>query len=140
MPASKNIVDIYFTPEGDFFLSDNEDLEDTTRYAYRGLIQKITTRMESSKGDWPLQQGVGADLNRFVGQPNTQVTGSNIVRAIQNELVGSGVLLASELLVEVVPLTQDIVGIILFITPAGSSRSIVLNFTYDLRDNKIVPR
>lgn len=134
------INDLYFTDAGDFVLGANGDLEDTKLHAYRGFIQRVKTRMMSKRGEWILQPGVGADLSEFAGQPNTRETGDRIKSRVITELTWDGLLQSQELIVDVIPVDDRQIAIIIFMTPPQSENNLILNFTYDLRDNRLVPR
>ena len=71
MARMNEIVDLYWTEGGDFVLGDNGDFEDTHLDNYRGLLQRVLTRIKSHRGDWALQPSVGAGLGRFAGKPNS---------------------------------------------------------------------
>jgi hypothetical protein len=140
MARFDKINDLYFTGEGDFNLGDNGDLEDTKYYAYRGFIQRVLNRMKSTRGDWPLQSSVGADLHSFIGSPNTKEIALDIQDRIRVELEQENLLLGGELQVKVFPTSKYSVAIALIINPPRSGGQVILTFSYDMRDNKLIPR
>lgn len=136
----KQIRDFYYTDQGDFFLGQNGDLEDTRTYLYRGLIQKIRTRMESNRGDWAMWPDVGAGLQAFRGRANTRELGEEIKSVVTNEVLRTNSLSSSEFTVDVIPTSDSSLMIILYIKPAGELGQIILPISYDMRENKIIPR
>lgn len=140
MPLFQDRRDFYFTSEGDFFLSEAGDFEDTQNHQYRALIQQILTRLMSTRGDWPLQPTVGANLGEFLGAANTAQTGQLIRARILSELSREALLNPQDMKVDVVPVSRNAVMILLVIVPPGSTQAVYLNFTYNLSENKLVPR
>lgn len=136
----KQIRDFYYTDQGDFFLGENGDLEDTRMFLYRGLIQKIRTRLEANKGDWSLYPDIGAGLQGFRGRTNTRGLGDEIKSVVTNEVLRTNMLRSSEFTVDVIPTSDSSLMIILYIKPAGELGQIILPVSYDMRENKIIPR
>ena len=137
----KDIRDLYFTEEGDFYYDeDRDDFSDTKDDQYRGLLQKIHTRLSSTTGDWAMQADIGSNLGDFVGKPNTQAIGEQIKRRIYSALSNGSLLNSKELAVDVIPITRKKLAIILSINPGDVANYITLTYTYDMRDNKLIPR
>jgi len=140
MARMNKIVDLYWTESGDFVLGDNGDFKDTALDNYRGLLQRVLTRIKSQRGDWALQPTVGAGLGRFAGKPNSEATGVRIKNAISNQLLQDDLLRGGEFEIDVFPVTKYSVAIAIVITPPRSGGQVTLTLTYDARDNSIVPR
>lgn len=137
----KNVVDLYFTDDGDFVLDqDSYDFKDTMRDQYRGLIQTVNTRMRSNKGEWNLQREVGANLSDFFGKNNTAEIGNQIQNRVINTLIKGGLIAPKDLEVIVLPTSKFLVAIIVVITPPGVAEKIILTYTYNTRDNHTLPR
>lgn len=134
-------VDFYWLSSGDLCLdSERGDIKDTSRYNYRSTIQRILTRVMSKPGDWRVTDNMGANLEQFLGRPNDQETGLEIQSAVYYELVANDFLRPNEVEVEVFPLSKTQVVIIVKVTPANQRDAIKLIFSYDARDNIVVPR
>jgi hypothetical protein len=133
-------LDFYFSSNGDFCLDDTGMLKDTKNDKYRYFIQRVNNRLSSTHGDWSLAPRVGANLTDFLGSPNTAATGESIRRRVYTELTRDGFVSGKDLKVEVIPLSQSSVGIIINVTPPDTTSQVVLTYSYDYRDNKIVPR
>lgn len=140
MPVYKNNIDLYFTAEGDYVLSPDGDLLDTKRALYRGFIQQVLTRLQSSRNDWRDQPDTGANFGEFVGLPNTRETGDLIISRVSSELIREGLVSQNDLNVDVVPLNANSIMVLVTLIPPGSSQAAFLSFTYDMRDNKLIPR
>jgi hypothetical protein len=135
------MTDLYFTEDGDFFLDRNTgDLEDTRLHQYRGFIQRVLTRVMSSHGEWAQQPTVGADLTSFLGKRNTAEVGNAIQRRVFSELIQDQLALPADLNVVVLPLDSHSIGIIVELRPPDVLQKVILTFSYNLRDNRIVPR
>jgi hypothetical protein len=133
-------VDLYWTATGDFLLGDRGDLEDTKNDIARAFIQRVRTRLQSRKGDWALEQGVGADLTDIAGLPNTQATGALMEDNIRTELERDGLVRSEDLQVSVFPLGPRSLGAIVQIGGSDVGGAINISFTYNLKDNKLFVR
>jgi hypothetical protein len=134
-------VDLLWADSGDLSLdTTREDLADTTSLSYRAMIQQVRTRVESSQGDWRLQQSIGANLNRFLGKPNNARLGAEIKNSITAALTSGAFLRATELQVEVFPVSKKEIAIIVMINPTGDRAQVRLAFSYNSQDNKVVQR
>ena len=140
MANPKAINDLLYTDNGDFWVGSNGDLEETKNYLYKGLIQKIRTRLESNPGDWKLQPGIGAGLQGFRGRENTRNLGDEIKTVVANEILQIGFLSPNEFVVDVIPTSTTSIMIIIAIKTPRDNGQIILPVTYDMRENKIIPR
>ena len=141
MGRYRETIDLYFTSEGDFFLdSERGDIEDTKLHLYRGFLQRLITRIGSSRGDWIMQPTVGADINNFAGKPNTRAVAQILKDRIIAEIVTEALVRPADVVVDVLPVSNNQIAIVLVIQPADINRQLFLSFTYDMRDNKLVPR
>ncbi len=141
MARYKQINDLYFTDHGDFFVGESGDLEDTRDFHLRGFIQKVFTRLKSKPGEWALQGGLGAGLDAFVGLPNTEEVAVRIKELVWRQITQDDLVRYNEAVVDVVPVGQSKVAIIIAVLNApGVAGEVLLTFTYDLRDNRLIPR
>jgi len=130
-----------FSGAGDFAIdSQRSDLADSKDIAMRDLLQRMNTQITSPGGSWLLQPLVGAGLDRFLGMPNNARTGQLVRQAIMGSLVGSGLLRADEVKVEVFPLSEHVLAALIEAVPNGSSTRVRLSYTVNLQDSTIVPR
>lgn len=140
MPAYEHQDDLRFTPEGDFRLSLGGDLARTGTQRLQGLVQRIHKRVMSSRGDWALEGQVGAGLGEFVGQPNNRETARLVQSRIVSELLQDNLLYGQDLKVQVVPLGPRQILLSVRVRVESHEGYLDLQYTYDLRDNLIVPR
>lgn len=140
MARFEEIVDVYFTDDGDFRLGEDGDIEDTRLDHYRGMLQRVFTRIKSRKGEWATQPSVGAGLSAVMGKPNTPETGALLRNLITTELTADDLLRPGEFQVDTFPISQHLIGAAVVVTPPRSGGQVVLTFTYDTRDNRMVPR
>lgn len=50
------------------------------------IAQEILFRLKTSKGDYTISPEVGANLESFIGSPNTQAVRDEIVKVVEEEL------------------------------------------------------
>lgn len=141
MSFHRSKIDMMWTEAGDLFLdSAREDLADTTSLPYRAMIQQILTRVQSSTGDWRLQGSIGANLNKFLGKPNTSSLGNDVKSSVVNALTLGSFLNSAEFQVEVFPISKKEIAILILVQPSGDRAQIRLAFSYNSQDNKVVQR
>jgi len=133
-------LDLYFTSNGDFCLDETNKLKDTKLDKYRFLIQRVNNRIGSTSNDWQLAPQVGANLTDFIGQRNSAENGKLIEQRIFAELTRDNFISSRHLSVKVFPISESGVGVILSINPPDTVGQVNLTYSYDYRDNKIVPR
>lgn len=134
-------IDLLWTDAGDLSLDTvRGDLADTTSLPYRALIQQIKTRIESSSNDWRLQPGLGANLSQYLGRQNTAELGVQIKNSVTSALISGGLVRASELQVEVFPLSLEEIAILIRVNPSGDRAQVRLTFSYNSQDNKVIQR
>lgn len=134
-------VDLLFSSSGDFLVDEETgDFKDTKRVLLRSLSQQINMVVSSSLGDWKTSPQVGANIAAFVGKPNTENTGLAIQAQVFQSLINQIGLSSEELRVLVLPVSKTGVAILIKVSPIGQREQVVLSYTYDTRDNKIVPR
>jgi phage baseplate assembly protein W len=84
------MIDLKMDEYGELVLDGNGDL--ATVYGDEQLAQEILFRLKTTKGDWQLSPNIGCDLEKFIGQPNTNFTRTAIEQAIINGLTFDGLL------------------------------------------------
>lgn len=130
-----------WSDSGDYVIDPvKEDLQDTTSLSYRAFIQEITTRIQSNTGDWRLQPTIGTNLDKFLGKPNTSKIGIEIQNTVSSALTRGGFIASSEFTIDVFPIDKHQIAILLLIRPSGDRDQIRLSFTYNSKDNKVIPR
>jgi hypothetical protein len=133
--------DLKWSSSGDFVLDEVElDLKDTRDENYRGAIQRVQARLQSSKGDWQGSPQTGAGLKKYAGLPNTPEVGRDLQNAISNELMRGSLLSPQEVRVDVFPISRTSIATLVHIAPLGQRETITLINSYDLADNKVSPR
>lgn len=134
----RRMVDLYWSDSGDFMLdSRDRDLLDTKEKNLQAVLQKIETRLNSSRGDWRQNPQLGATLSRFAGRPNTPEVGAEMETVIKNELVRGGLFSPNELTVQVFPISENALAAFVQVQPAGGRETAQLVISYSLQDNKL---
>jgi len=143
MKIKKNSTDIMYSSNGDFFLSDKTgDLARANTHDHKITKQIVIKRLESSHADWKHLRTYGANLTSFIGKRNTMATGEMIKATIVRCLTYDGLINPSKIQVELLPTGARSVLIVLQINaPSTVAKTpMVITFTYDLRNNKLVLR
>lgn len=142
MSLGLSSVDILWTVDGDFFLGDNSDLSKASSYKDEVLESAILRRLQSSSGDWALIPNFpGANLTEFIGLPNTPETAVLIKSAIVDTLTFDNLIRGHGLDVDVVPIgLREVMVVLVIPSLEKKDKPLVFGFSYDLRDNKMVPR
>lgn len=140
MPLYKQKIDLYWTGEGDLILGENGDLLDTKNYEYRGFIQQVQNRIISSRGDWPVHPDVGAGVSDFLGRRNNRETAEEIKLRIIGELAREGLVAPANMKVDVIPVSEKAIIILVMVVPPGSRKAVMLNFSYNMVENKLACR
>ena len=138
--SNEAVQDFFFSSNGDFRLGDGGRLERTVGYDHRALVQTIVKRLSSTKYDWSQQPQVGANMGDFLGQNNSRETARLIKSRIVSELTRDRLISSSSLTVQIVPVSKTAILIAVFIRTDDPSQPIAVQFTYDMRDNKLIPR
>jgi hypothetical protein len=86
MAGNYDSIDLDWTWSGDFTLDDDGDLKDTSEDLLLSLVNEITTIVKSSVGDWAEEINIGADLDDYVGEPNTSATAKSILARLESAL------------------------------------------------------
>jgi hypothetical protein len=122
-------TDLLLTPDGDLLVGEEGDLLLTRGTGY--VVQSIYNRLKSVSADWFYDQ-VGADLEDFLGQPNSSETGAAVEERIISALTGDGLLAPEDLLVKVVPAGETQLACFVFARLAGAERPFSFRVTVDL--------
>lgn len=102
--------DFYFTHDGDFIISHDKDLLDTSESPYRSLFQGIDARLNFNRGEWPgRNNSIGANIIDFIGKPNTEETGDEIKLRIISSLTSNGFISQKDLSVEMIPIDKNVI-------------------------------
>ena len=145
MPARyEKINDLFWADDGDFVLEEQirvgelgiptgGDFMDTRKSHMRGWLQRVKTRLESATLDWQYLR-IGANLQTYLAAENTVETANSLRQRLYNELSIDGLVLQSEMQIEVVPITESFLGVILAVTPPGTKDQVVLTHGVGLRD------
>lgn len=126
-------TDLYFSDDGDFILSANKDLQDTSTNPHRSLIQGIKARLNFNRGEWPGRgNDIGANLSDFYGKQNTETTGEQLKLRVINELTKGGFIAVNDLFVDVIPLDTHVL-LVKILVRAGNT-IIPFNTRFSLRE------
>jgi len=144
MNLTNDSVDLYWTVDGDLFFKDEDadvGLADADQNAI--LEGSIMRRLQSNIGDWRDQPEIGCNLSEFMGMPNTAETAALITDRIISSLTADDLVKGSDLNVDVVPIATNKILILLEVKALEATLEgdeILIGFTYDMRDNRMIPR
>lgn len=127
-----NQTDIEVDDNGDLVVASNGDLSIAT--PYRVAMQDIIYRVRTQFYDSKFHEFLGADLAKYVGQPNTQETANQIISSVTAALTRDNRFRASNLHVDVVPVANTEVVLLVGVTDRieGVSTETVLVATFGL--------
>lgn len=103
MASNYDNFDLAWVWNGDFSISNEGDLEDTTSDALLSIQQDIQTVVASAIRDWELNPRLGASLEDFIGEPNTRETGDSLHDRIRISLTAGALVKEQDLKIKVVP-------------------------------------
>ena len=115
-----NLIDLWFTHDGDYQVDSNGDLKDTSSEYERSLVQEIRTRTMASTGDWKLTPTLAANVDSFLGNAATDVVLKNVAESIRNVLTIDNLLTPRDFDVSFIRVSSSIVMYrVTLSTPAG---------------------
>ena len=143
-------IDVHWTADGDLFhdhLTGDLGLAD----AMDNLVLEgaVLRRLQSNHGEWRLTPNLGCNLSEFMGMPNTAETAIAIHNRIVGALTGDALIKPGNLSVDIIPISNhkilillEIKAIMPFVDPVTGKvdNTIIIGFSYDMRDNRMVPR
>ena len=134
--------DLAWTSRGDFIISHNGDIMDTSADPLRSLFQEVRTRIMADLGDWKLYPQVGASLADFVGEPNNRQIAESIKTRIKAALSRDGLVNSGDIQVRYAPIDSDRLMIRVTISVAqtaanAGSESLRISVVYDYSENNV---
>jgi len=136
MAGNYDSVDFDFTWDGDLVLDTQGDLKDTSSDLLMSIKNEIFTVVKSSLGDWREDINVGADLDDFIGEPNSRDTAEGIETRLRSAL--SEILAVQDLGIRIIPVNIYKILIVLTLevlpTPQNGLKAgttIKITFLYD---------
>ena len=139
---NKNSKDFYITTDGDLAIDEiRGDLQTVDAKGMEIFKQHMMRRLMTSRGDFLFNPDQGASISDFVGLKNSAETGQLIKSQIMSALTSDNLFRAGGLDIKVFPMDQNTIAMLL-ITRVSSLEddNYAIGFSYDLRDNKIIPR
>lgn len=110
--ARLNVNDLLLSEDGDLVLDETGDLAIASGAAY--VAQQVWCRLKSVSSDW-FYDHIGADLELFLGRPNTRETAEIISAKIEETLTYDGLLELYELFIKPVPLSRETISFFIFV-------------------------
>lgn len=122
--------DLYFSELGDIALSADGDIAmvDTP---WRSHSQQAYIRLKTAVGDYLMYPSLGADLERLIGQPQSEATGELGKMLIFKSLTRDSVLSGLPIDVKATPVSFSSIRFDVYIT-AGRRTELVLSILQDL--------
>lgn len=84
------MIDIFMNENGDLEVGENGDIK--MAFGDDVLVQTALFRLKTTLGDYLLSPRVGADLEQFIGAPNTEFTRARIEVEVLDSLTHGGFL------------------------------------------------
>lgn len=135
------MIDLEFTEDGDLFLDKNKSLKiiDDT---YNDILKAtVIRRIQSSADDWDTENAISLSLDEFRGGVLNQDTLEYMKFLIYRLLTEDGLLSVDELFITESPIVNNYVALAIIINRKDKyGNDLIINFGYDMRMNKIMPR
>lgn len=122
--------DLHFTENGDLALSSEGDLAMVSD-PWRDYSQQAYIRLKTAIGDYLMYPGLGADLDRLIGMPQSESTGEIGKYLILKALAREGIFNAMPIDVTAIPISYQSIKFDIYIT-AGNRNELVLSIIQDL--------
>lgn len=122
--------DLYFSETGDLSLSAAGDLAlvDTP---WRDHSQQAYIRLMTAIGDYILYPGLGADLERLIGMPQSEETGEYGKNLILKALTRDAVLAGYPIDIKAIPVSYQSIRFDIYIT-MGNRTELILSIQQDI--------
>tara|TARA_Y100000310_G_C20543520_1_gene744479 strand:+ start:377 stop:847 length:471 start_codon:yes stop_codon:yes gene_type:complete len=120
MAGNYDSKDLTWTWDGDFVLDDSGDLAHNEDDALESIETEIVTIVKSSTKDWAHHPRIGANLWRFVGEPNTRKNAEKIKDAISVALVSAGLVRKQDIKVDVNTVSLDVLYVKVFLSATST--------------------
>lgn len=131
------MIDVKMTDDGELVLSESGDL--AIVYGDEQVAQEILFRLKTTKGDWILSPEIGASLERFVGEANTELTRAAIEKIVEDSITAGGLIVRAN--VDCVPLNENEVLILIeFTSLENDDRIVQIQSALDLRAGSVFSR
>lgn len=125
------------TETGDLVIGENGDFEIV--YGDEQLAQEVLFRLKTTLGDWTLSPGIGASLERFIGEPNIPVTHALIETKIIEALTKGNLLFSPS--VSAIPIGEnEVFCLVEFGSLENDERVIQVQSALDLRKGLVFAR
>ena len=135
------MIDLSFSEDGDFILDRNNSLKiiDDT---YNDILKEtIMRRIQSSTRDWDNENIKALSLDEFRGERLTSDVVQYLKFLIYKILTNDGLVGINEVFVSDSPFTESYVAFSVVINRKDKyGNDLIVNFGYDMRMNKIMPR
>jgi len=142
MASNYDSIDIWWTEDGDFKISDSGDIEGTEVDQIEALKQKVMDMLVSDTGDWLGYPTLAANLADFVGEANTRENAKKIEERVKKVLVNGDIVSKSDIEVSVGAINIDMVAINIIVHALPTMRNslkreMVMTFFFASSDGHI---
>tara|TARA_Y100000310_G_scaffold336411_1_gene420869 strand:+ start:1004 stop:1504 length:501 start_codon:yes stop_codon:yes gene_type:complete len=127
----QEMTDIGMSWEGDLLFDDSGD--PVIVFGDDWVLREINKRVRTTNPDWSSHPNVGADIEEFVGRPNTQSIGKQIEFSIVKALTVDSFLQPAKIKVETVPTTLTSIAVLINVVLASQER-LVTQVIFDVKN------
>ena len=125
--AKQNGTDFDQSFYGDLILDERNDIQ-VTKDIVDAIRNIASNRMNGVTGDWE-KAGILANLSKFIGEKNSEETGTEIEANIIDAMGYDGFLLPKDLDVDVFPLNFSSVAILFSVVRLGIKLSFIFDYS-----------
>jgi hypothetical protein len=135
------MIDLDFTEDGDLFLDSNKRLKIINDDYNEILIKTIKNRIQSANRDWDNDKIYALSLDDFQGERLTNDIIQYMKYQMYQILTADGLLNINEVLVLTSPFIDKFLNFTIVVNRKDKyGNDLIINFGYDMRMNKIMPR
>lgn len=135
------MIDLDFTEDGDLFLDNNKSLKIINDDYNEILIKTIKNRIQSANRDWDNDKIYALSLDDFQGERLTNDIIQYMKYQMYQTLTADGLLNINEILIVTSPFIDKFLNFTIVVNRKDKyGNDLIINFGYDMRMNKIMPR
>jgi len=123
LPRNYDQIELSFSWNGDYELGPDGDLFDTRDDQIEALRQMVVSIVRSEFRDWEFFPYFGADIESFIGEPNTRDTAQAIHKRLFESIVANAKVQPSDLAIKVTPVNHESVLVLIAVQAMPTTRN-----------------
>ena len=116
MARNYDEIDLWWGMQGDYDVGDDGDIKDTSEDQLLWLRQQVTNIVRSVTGDWEFALQLGANLEDFIGEPNSRETAERMRKQLLGAIIRVTGIAANDIAIKIVPINYESLMILIAIS------------------------